>query len=84
MINPKVIEEHKRASESRLAGNRFNFSGVPVFSARNIHFEMAERTRAIIDGGIGLIHKLVQEIGLPEAINDKVQLLKMYMRMART
>jgi len=79
MINPKVIEEHKRSIENRLDGNRFNFSGVPVFSASNIHFEMAERTQAVVDGGIGLIHKLVQEIGLPEAINDNVQLLKMYM-----
>jgi hypothetical protein len=79
MINPKVIEQHKRAIEKRLEGQKVNCSGTPELSASNIHFEMGTRTRAILDGGIGLIHSLVQEIGLPEAINRHVQLLKIYM-----
>ena len=79
MIDPKVVEQRKRAVENRLDGHKFNFSGVPEMSASNIQYEIAERTQAMADGGIGLIHKLVQEIGLVDAINEKVQLLKMYM-----
>jgi hypothetical protein len=79
MINPKVLEERKRAIEKRLEGRKMNFSGAPEFSARNIQFEIADRTQAISDGGIGLIHRLVQEVGLPEAINSRVSLLKIYM-----
>ncbi len=78
MINPEVIKERKRAIENRLGGHKFNWSGVPELSASNIKFEIADRTQAMVDGGIGLIHKLVQEIGLPDAINDRVQLLKIY------
>ncbi len=79
MISPEVLEERKRAIEDRLEGHKFNFSGTPELSASNIKYEIAERTQAICDGGIGLIHQLVQEIGLADAINDKVQLLKLYM-----
>jgi hypothetical protein len=79
MINPKVLEQRKRDIENRLEGCKFNFAGTPEFSATNIKYEMAERTKAMADGGIGVIHKLVQEIGLAEAINEKVVLLKLYM-----
>ncbi len=79
MINPKVVKERKRAIEKRLKGRKVNCSGTPEFSAGNIQYEIAERSEAINEGGIGLIHRLAQEIGLPEAINSKVQLLKIYM-----
>ncbi len=79
MINSKVVEERKRAIEKRLAGQKGNCSGRPELSASNIHFEMGTRTQAILDGGIGVIHRLVQEIGLPEAINSQVPLLKIYL-----
>ena len=67
MINPKVLEERKRSIEQRLAGVMVGGSK-PMLATSNIHYEMADRTRAISDGGIGLIHKLVQEIGLAELI----------------
>ena len=79
MISPQVLEERKRAVENRLGGHKVNFSGTPEFSATNIKFEMADRTQAMADGGIGLIHQLVNEIGLAESINEKVPLLKLYM-----
>ena len=79
MINPKVLEERKRSIENRLDGQKFNFAGRPEFSATNIKFEIADRTQAMVDGGIGLIHRLVHEIGLAEAINERVRLLKIYM-----
>ena len=76
MINPKVIEERKRAIKERQSRSLPEDCSKPMFSASNIHYEMSERTRAISDGGIGVIHSLVREIDLVQAIDDRVQLLK--------
>lgn len=48
----------------------------PEFTTRRVHYEMAERTRAIGAGGIGAIHQLVHEIGLVDRIDDELSLLK--------
>ncbi len=51
----------------------------PVLSASNIHYEIAERTRAISSGGIGLIHQMVKRLDLDSAINNDVNLLKIHL-----
>jgi len=48
----------------------------PMFAAQNIQYEMADRTRAIDCGGIGAFHVLAQNLGLVDAIDEKLQLLK--------
>jgi hypothetical protein len=50
-----------------------------MMSASNIHFEMAERARAVNYGGIGAMHLMVQKLGLAEAIDERVQLLKRHL-----
>ena len=45
-------------------------------SASNIHFEMAERSRAVNYGGIGAIHLMGQRLGLAEQIDSRLELLK--------
>jgi hypothetical protein len=50
----------------------------PVLAGGNVRYEMAQRTRAIAHGGIGLVHALVREVGLPEAIDRKLHLLKVH------
>jgi Transposase DDE domain group 1 len=67
----------KRRIEQRLDKDDTRGSDRPMFTASNIHYELAERTRAISAGGIGLIHKLVKAIGLDDAINRRVKLLKL-------
>ena len=52
---------------------------MPMMSASNIHFEMAERARAVNYGGIGAMHLMVQKLGLAEAIDERVQLLKRHL-----
>jgi len=49
-----------------------------VLSARNIRYEMAERTRAIDCGGVGAFHSLAHSTGLVEAIDRKLHLLKIH------
>ena len=48
-------------------------------SATNIHFEMAERSRALNYGGIGAMHLMGQKLGLAEEIDARVQLLKRHL-----
>ena len=78
MIMPERIETRKRSIEQRLNGGLPDDMSQPMFSASNIHYELAERTHAISYGGIGLIHQLAKESGLVEAIDRKLHLLKIH------
>jgi Transposase DDE domain group 1 len=51
----------------------------PVITASNIHYEVATRTRAIACGGIGAIHLLVKKLGLAEAIDERLHLLRYHL-----
>ena len=44
--------------------------------ASNIHFDIADRTRAIAAGGLGAIHLLALKVGLVEDIDNNIHLLK--------
>ena len=50
----------------------------PVFSASNIHYELADRGGGIACGGIGLIHDLARRVGLVEALDRDLSLLKIH------
>lgn len=50
-----------------------------MFAARNIHYDMSDRGRAIVCGGIGSIHLLARRVGLIHAIDRDVQLLKVHL-----
>ncbi len=50
----------------------------PVLTARNIQYETATKTKAIPCGGIGAIHLLVRKLGLAEAIDERLHLLKFH------
>lgn len=48
-------------------------------TASNIHYEIAERTRATANGGIGAMHLLVRKLGLNRAIDRSLGLLKIHL-----
>jgi hypothetical protein len=50
-----------------------------MMSAANIHYEIADRTRATAHGGIGAIHLLVRKLGLDRAIDTHLGLLKIHL-----
>jgi hypothetical protein len=50
-----------------------------MFSGTNLYYEMAEKVQAVGCGGIGAIHLLAQRIGLVDALNQKVQVLKRHL-----
>jgi hypothetical protein len=51
----------------------------PVITATNIHYEAAAKTRGIACGGIGAIQLLVRKLGLAEAIDERLHLLKYHL-----
>jgi hypothetical protein len=49
-----------------------------MFTATDIHYEIAERARGLAPGGIGALHTLARHVGLIEAIDDRLHLLKFH------
>jgi hypothetical protein len=50
-----------------------------MMTASNIQYELAARTRAISAGGIGAMHLVAKHLGLPEAIDRRLHLLKAHL-----
>jgi hypothetical protein len=50
-----------------------------MFAATNLHYELAGKARGIGVGGIGVVHRLAQQIGLVEAIDRHVHVLKIHL-----
>jgi hypothetical protein len=81
-VSPKIrkkLERRKRQIERRLDKQDNRGCDQPVMSASNIHYEIADRARATSAGGIGAMHLLVRKLGLDEAINGSLGLLKIHL-----
>ena len=74
--NHKILAQNKRKLAKRLKRKNYGDQPKPMFQPGNLHYEMAERGRAIGFGGIGAVHTLVTRLGLDDAINKNVGLLK--------
>jgi len=78
-VNAKIrrkLARSKHRIEKRLDKRDQRGCQRPVFSASNIQYEIADRTRGISAGGIGLMHRLVKHLQLEQAIDQRLQLLK--------
>jgi hypothetical protein len=71
------LRNAKQRIVRRLAGGRED-QGRPMFSAESIRVELADKVRAIGTGGIGVVHQLARAVGLVEAIDRRVHVLKMH------
>lgn len=78
-IISKRLRQAKRRIERRLDKNDNRECNQPMMTASNIQYEIADRTRATVHGGIGAIHLLVRKLGLDQAINDGLALLKIHL-----
>ena len=73
----------KLAAEERSVGRRLkaavapNFSG-PVLGRANVAYELAQRTRAVAHGGMGMVAKLVKALGLAEEVDASLHLLALH------
>jgi hypothetical protein len=81
-VNAKIRQQlarRKRRIRRRL--DKANLPGAdrPMLSASNIHYEIGERQRGLAHGGIGAMHLLARRIGLIEAIDERLHLLKIHL-----
>ena len=81
-MSPKIrkqIEQRKREIARRLDKNDNRGCDQPIMTASNIHYEIADRTRATVHGGIGAMHLLARRLGLAEMIDSHLGLLKIHL-----
>jgi Transposase DDE domain group 1 len=71
------LAEAKRRIEQRLKSS--GGGSRPMLAAKNIRYELADKTRGIGVGGIGAIHCLAERIGLVDAIDQRLQVLKIHL-----
>jgi hypothetical protein len=78
-IKRKLLAKRKRRIQRRLRKMQWAEQDRPMLSGANIHYEVADKTRGVACGGIGAMHLLAQRIGLVEAINKDLHLLKVHL-----
>jgi hypothetical protein len=74
------VESRKRRSARRL--DKFNYPddmSRPMLRGGTIKYELAGRAVGTAYGGIGLVHQLVREVKLAEAIDARLQLFKIHL-----
>lgn len=74
--NHKIYLRDKQNLETRLVRKQYKDQPDSMFKDSNIHYDIADRTRAIGFGGIGALHKLVCRLKLDKAINRNVLILE--------
>jgi hypothetical protein len=72
----KIMSKKKRKIARRLKRKQWEEQERPMFTAKNIHYEIAEKCQAIACGGIGAIHQMVIRSGLVKEIDENLELLK--------
>ena len=73
------IRARKRRNERRLDKRNFPVGGGRVLGASTVRFELSGRAVGTPYGGIGLVHRLVGEIGLAEEIDARLHVLKIHL-----
>ena len=74
----RILRKRKRKLARRLRRKQYEDQPRPMLAARNIHYEMADRTRAIDCGGIGAFHVLAHKVGLIAEVDRRLHLLKQH------
>jgi hypothetical protein len=75
----KKLKRRKQRIQYRLRDINWKEQNKPMFSASNIHYDIADRTRGLAYGGIGGMQLLAKQTGLVKAIDDKLKLLKRHL-----
>jgi hypothetical protein len=81
-VKPSIrqkLANSKRRIERRLDKTDLRGCSEPMMTARNIHYEIGERSRGLSVGGIGAMHALVRRIGLIDAIDRRLEVLKIHL-----
>jgi hypothetical protein len=71
----RKLAHRKRRLQRRLDKTKLDNCSQPMLTASNIHYEIGDRCHGLAHGGIGTIHVLARQLGLVQAIDDRLQLL---------
>ena len=74
-----AIARRRRRIERRLRPRTWDAQPRPMYTASNIHYEHSDRVRGLDSGGIGAMHRLAQHVGLVDAIDRRVEVLKVHL-----
>ena len=74
----QVLGNYKRRIQRRLANKLEDRPDEPMFESGNVKYEIAERGRGLAAGGVGAMHQMVRRLGLVEAIDQDLHLLKFH------
>jgi hypothetical protein len=75
----RQLRAAQRRIERRLDKSKVGDCSRPVLTSGNICFDLAERMRGMSYGGLGTIVLLVRQLGLAEAIDRRLHLLKIHL-----
>jgi hypothetical protein len=75
----RQLAARKRRLERRIDKSNCEGCERPMMRPGNIRYELAERTQGVAYGGLGSMRLLVQELGLAEAIDRRLHLLKIHL-----
>ena len=75
----RQLANRKHQIDRRLDRTRFTGCDQPMFTARNIHYEIAQRSRGLAHGGIGALHALARQLGLIDALDRRLHLLQIHL-----
>jgi hypothetical protein len=77
--NHKKLRRRKERIERRLRRRNWPEQRRPMFKARNLRYEVSDRIRATVPGGIGAIHVMAGRLGLDKAINGSLSVFKRHL-----
>ena len=80
MSHPSELLERRQAEIDERLDPRWHPSRAePVLSPATIHYELPARQHGIVYGGLGIIQQLVRHVGLAQAIDERLMLLKRHL-----
>jgi hypothetical protein len=72
----KKLNKRKKKIAKRTRKRNWKDQRKPMLTCPNISYDVDDRNRGIGNGGIGIIHQLVEKISLADEINNCLELLK--------
>ena len=72
----RIRKRLARANQEKYA--RHAADAGPVLGSAGVQYELAEKARGVGSGGVGLMLRVAREVGLPEAIDRRLHLLKLH------
>jgi hypothetical protein len=70
------LRNAKRRIQRRLRKRQWPQQRRPMMHHHNVHYDLADKTRALNAAGLGAVQLLVQRLGLAEALDARLHLLK--------